>query len=352
MGHGYSWTEALHTSGAFALFMFCCSLALLILAYTKQRRTGGDVIALAVLAFGLLACSVSMFYQGTYSEVRMTLDRIDDQIMRAVDRSDRINALIKASALGSQGCRAQLLQASKKYIGDFEKSVVAAMELDFLKDKFNVPESGRPSTLRVVLHFAGIFGQLTAVIIILMASIYLGVNYGPGKKMVLDIGPVATGLIILCAWIYAGKAMVFMLVPCLLAALLLHYSSKRKTERPLKLAGFILLAFSIGLYAVSAWAMVESGKAEIGRNLFEIEQRLPGIKNAAQSLGLQVDQVVESEGAEEKHVSGYQLDINVGALEEQLQDANDRDFDPYRDDREQFYSDLASGKIVKGCLVK
>jgi hypothetical protein len=252
----------------------------------------------------------------------------------------------------------RMSRASRAYLHELERPVVDAKELDWLTVSFRVGEAPTLANGESLGYtFGGLLGFLIAVVTALLASGYLTLRLYLKPEKATDIGLLMTGAVLLgsIVWLTWGSGritpLVFILLIPALAATLLHRSSRRESVLLLEIACGALLLLSAGLYALSSWAVVTAGEAELRKNLALMNASLPKVTRRATSLGETLDREKEISQRDKKwsgRSACRDLEIEVGSLEEllgnydpQAKKPNEsREFDPYKAEFELFRQDM------------
>jgi len=361
MGKGYLWAAMLKTSGFVGIGMFALMLVLAVLVYHKRRKCGVTPAIIVTLAVGTLGASSWLLYQGTLSNERIALDRVDQRIMFIVDRQRRacvLLSLLPEAVEANLGRFEQISGAPRGYLRELEQPVVDAKDLDWLTASFRVDEAPSLSNVESLGYtFGGLLGFLIAVVTALLASGYLTLRLYLKPEKATDVGLLMTGAVLLgsIVWLTWGSdritPLVFILLLPALAATLLHRCSRRESVLLLEIACGALLLLSAGLYVLSSWAVVTAGEAELRKNLALINASLPKVMRRATSLREALDRVQEMSRRDKKwsgRSACRDLEIEVGSLEEKLGNYDpqakkpneSREFDPYRAEFELFRQDM------------
>jgi hypothetical protein len=248
--------------------------------------------------------------------------------------------------------------APRGYLRELEQPVVDAKDLDWLTASFRVGEAPSLSNVESLGYtFGGQLGFLIAAVTALLASGYLTLRLYLKPEKATDVGVLMTGAVLLgsIVWLTWGSDKISPLVITLLipavAATFLHRCSRRESVLLLEITCGALLLASAGLYALSSWAVVTAGEAELRKNLASMNSRLPKVMQRAQSLRETLDRMNQMSRRDKKwsgRSACYDLAIEVESLEESLGNYDpqaktpneSREFDPYRAEFELFRQDV------------
>lgn len=361
MGHGYVWAAALETCASYGYGMSVVSLGLAALLYWKRRTLGLVIICSSVAALGLLVLSSWLLYRGSLSPERAALDRVDQRIMRIVDRQRRARFLVGQRS-GPAVPAAQVpeaLQLARRYVDEVEEPGDLAEDLALLRARFRVGDVRRPEPNRHVL--TAIFshlGLLAAAAALLVAAGFLAARVWGSPERAANIGCVGTLLVVVGALLVltpSGEihplALLAAAIPGL-PAVVLYLSCRRESARLLELFGSLTLLLAAGLFALSARGYLIFGENEVRQKVGAMERLLPRIRAQARSTGEAIDAVAASADTSTSSGDGptqlvspfNDLFVLVGSLEEQLGNTHEeavtpdeyRDYDPYREEYELF----------------
>lgn len=331
MGSAYLWADMLETSAFYGIGMSAALLILFAFVYRKRRKFGAILALVVTLVLGLLGGSCWMLYQATLSTERDVLDRVDRQIMHI--EKLRVQACISMNPL-PQAAEAdrehfeQILDTSRAYLRELEQPIVDVTDLEWLNANFRVGEAPSLSkNTRIAYAIGGVLGLFHAVIMALLASGYLTLRLCFQRETVMDVGALMAGAVLIgsCVLMYGptgdlNPLVVTLLIP-VVAAMLLHYCSRRESVRLLEITGGIFLILSVGLYSVSSWAIVSLGEDDVRKNITAMNTRLPNVVQRSKRLGETIDSLKETGRYDEDgsvQFACHGLRIELGGLLERI----------------------------------
>jgi hypothetical protein len=363
MGNGYLWASMLKTSAFVGIGMFALMLILFVFVYHKYRKFGATLATVAMLVVGLVIGSCWLLYQGTLSNERVMLDRVDHRIMYIVDRQRRACILMDRVSAAIETGRERfepMFRAARGYLRELEQPVVDVKDLDWLGARFRVgeaPSVSKPESLGYT--FGGLLGFFIAAVTAVLASGYLVLRTYLEPETATYAGFLMTGAVLLGSVVFLSRSgeitplVLTLLIPAA-AAMLLHLCSRRESVTLLEIGSGVLLILSVGSYTLSSWAVVKAGEDEVRGKITLMNTKLPKVVQRAKSLGEALDRFAETGRYDEgwsARSACYDLGIEIGSLEEGLGNYDPqakkpdelRDFDPYKAEFEIFLEDLRRG---------